>query len=439
MGKRGRNKDRLYIKTSEYSDGMGGMTEVKGEGPRYVLLPFTYCCLTFLPMDDPVFTLDGRCYEREPLYKYIQKHKKNPATGEPLKKEDIFDMKIEKGEDGIPVCPMTLKPLTEHSHVVAIKTSGRVYSATAVEEMNVKAKNWADLVDGTPFRKSDIITIQDPKRMMEDRNTTKFYHVQGDEKKKTEKKKKPAKEKKPEEEPVEDRLGIFTKPLTSHPDGVKFASAGLTCSAAVPYAKDVQKKSAHDVEAEIFKTIKTKGHDCLCRIETTEGDLDIKLHSHLVPKTCYNFVKLALQGYYNGVTFHRVIRDFMAQTGDPTATGCGGTSYWGKSFEDEFHPTLKHNRKGVLSMANSGVNSNGSQFFITTGPSFPNLDRKHSVFGQVIGSLSVLDKINNTPTVDEKSEVRILKIDVYRNPFTEIEAEVRDRHDPVKQQVGGGR
>eukprot|EP01064_Diplonema_japonicum_P024039 TRINITY_DN34507_c0_g1_i1.p1 TRINITY_DN34507_c0_g1~~TRINITY_DN34507_c0_g1_i1.p1 ORF type:complete len:537 (+),score=122.18 TRINITY_DN34507_c0_g1_i1:67-1611(+) len=442
MGKRGRNKDRLYIKTSEYSDGMGGMKEKQGEGPRYVLLPFTYCCLTFLPMEDPVFTQDGRCYEKEALVKYLQKNKKNPATGEPMGLDDVYKMKITKSDKNETICPVTSKVLTEHSRVVAIRTTGRVYSHDAVNEMNVKAKNWCDLVEGTPFKKSDIITIQDPSKMIEDRNTATFHHVTSttDSKKKTKKTVKKASKDTDDSTPTEDSTpafvdGIFTKPLTSHPDGVKFASAGLTCSAAVPYSKDEKKSSKKDIDNEIFNCVKEAGAETLARIQTTVGDIDVKLHSSLVPRTCYNFVKLAEQGYYSNVTFHRVIKDFMAQTGDPTATGCGGSSYWGKPFPDEFHPTLKHNRKGTLSMANSGPDSNGSQFFITTAPgAVAHLDRKHSVFGQVMGSLAVLDRINTAPTdADDKSDIKILSVDVYRNPFTSAEARVHDSHDGSKQ------
>ncbi len=116
-------------------------------------------------------------------------------------------------------------------------------------------------------------------------------------------------------------------------------------------------------------------------ITTNRGDIRIELHADKTPKTVANFEKLAGEGFYDGLTFHRVIDDFMVQGGCPKGTGTGGPGY---TFEDEFHKELKHDAPGVLSMANSGPNSNGSQFFITHVPC-PWLDGKHSVFGRVLG------------------------------------------------------
>lgn len=121
-------------------------------------------------------------------------------------------------------------------------------------------------------------------------------------------------------------------------------------------------------------------------IHTDLGDIKIKLFADLVPTTVNNFVFLARDGYYNDTIFHRVIKDFMAQGGDPTATGMGGPGY---KFRDEFHPSLKHNKPGILSMANAGPNTNGSQFFITFVPT-PWLDQKHSVFGEVVEGMDIV-------------------------------------------------
>jgi len=119
---------------------------------------------------------------------------------------------------------------------------------------------------------------------------------------------------------------------------------------------------------------------------TPNGDIVVELYADRAPKTVNNFVALARDGYYDGVTFHRVIKGFMAQGGDPTGTGRGGPGY---VFEDEFHPALKHSGPGILSMANAGPGTNGSQFFITHAAT-PHLDNRHTVFGRVTRGMDVV-------------------------------------------------
>jgi peptidyl-prolyl cis-trans isomerase B (cyclophilin B) len=137
--------------------------------------------------------------------------------------------------------------------------------------------------------------------------------------------------------------------------------------------------------------------------DTERGAIRIELHDDKTPKTVANFVKLVEDKFYDGLTFHRVIPDFMVQGGCPQGTGTGGPGY---KFEDEFHADLKHDGPGVLSMANSGPNTNGSQFFITHVET-PWLDNKHSVFGRVIEGQDVVDsiqqgdKINSITISDE--------------------------------------
>ncbi len=134
-------------------------------------------------------------------------------------------------------------------------------------------------------------------------------------------------------------------------------------------------------------------------IETNRGVIKIELYADKVPLTVKNFEDLASKGFYNGLKFHRVIADFMVQTGCPQGTGTGGPGY---KFKDEFHPTLKHNGPGILSMANAGPNTNGSQFFITHVPC-PHLDGKHSVFGKVITGQDVVDAIKQGDVMQKVS------------------------------------
>ncbi len=144
------------------------------------------------------------------------------------------------------------------------------------------------------------------------------------------------------------------------------------------------------------------------RFETERGDITVELYADKVPLTVENFVNLARAGFYDGTTFHRVISGFMAQGGDPTGTGTGGPGY---QFGDEFHPSLRHDGAGILSMANAGPGTNGSQFFLTFGPT-PHLDNKHSVFGKVTDGMDVLRSIRERDPRDREPGDKIETIEI---------------------------
>ena len=131
-------------------------------------------------------------------------------------------------------------------------------------------------------------------------------------------------------------------------------------------------------------------------MKTNMGDITFQLFPKETPKTVENFVGLALHNYYDGITFHRVIKKFMIQGGDPTGSGSGGSSYFGHDFKDEFNDNLKFDVPGMLAMANRGPNTNSSQFFITTVPT-EWLNGKHTIFGKVIDGMDVVDEIDNVP------------------------------------------
>jgi peptidyl-prolyl cis-trans isomerase A (cyclophilin A) len=163
-------------------------------------------------------------------------------------------------------------------------------------------------------------------------------------------------------------------------------------------------------------------------LETTMGSMTVKLFETLVPKTVANFVGLATGEkpytdprtrqpgsgpYYDNTVFHRVIPKFMIQAGDPTATGTGGPGF---RFEDEFHPTLRHNKPGILSMANAGPGTNGSQFFITEVPT-PHLDNRHSVFGEVVEGLEIIAQVTGVPRDGRdrpRTDVTLTSVTIYR-------------------------
>ena len=144
----------------------------------------------------------------------------------------------------------------------------------------------------------------------------------------------------------------------------------------------------------------------------TMGKVKIELYADKTPKTVQNFIDLSNSGFYDGIIFHRVIPGFMAQTGDPDGTGSGGPGY---TFEDEFHPSFSHDSAGILSMANRGPNTNGSQFFITYGPQ-PHLDNMHSVFGKVVEGLELIEAIPpRDPSMINDPSVKMVGIEITEN------------------------
>ena len=195
-----------------------------------------------------------------------------------------------------------------------------------------------------------------------------------------------------------------------------------------------------------YQTTPATTGDLVAVMKTNMGEIKIKLFPNEAPKTVENFTTHAKNGYYNGLIFHRVIKDFMIQGGDPTGTGMGGESIWGRSFEDEFTPEL-HNLRGALSMANAGPNTNGSQFFIVQASTVPEhllsqmaempeafpeevveeyenlggtpwLDFRHTVFGQVFEGLDVVDAIANVKTAGADKPVNDVVIETIE--ITEI-------------------
>ncbi len=154
-------------------------------------------------------------------------------------------------------------------------------------------------------------------------------------------------------------------------------------------------------------------HDYHANLVTEKGTVRIRLFAEEAPETVNNFVFLARDGYFDGTTFHRVIEGFMAQGGDPTGTGAGGPGY---SIRDEFHPDLRHDRPGVLSMANRGPNTGGSQFFITHVAT-PWLDDRHAVFGEVVEGMEVVNSLRERdPQSDREPGDRIERVEVEETP-----------------------
>lgn len=174
------------------------------------------------------------------------------------------------------------------------------------------------------------------------------------------------------------------------------------------------------------------------KFDTSIGSFVVELYHRHTPRTCYNIAALAHAGYYDGITFHRIIRDAIVQGGDPTGTGRGGESVYGGKFEDEITRNLKHTGAGVLSMANSGPNTNGSQFFITLKPA-PWLDNKHTIFGRIYNGMSVVQRMGMVATDKDnkpKHPIKIHKARPYRGIPPDDNEIVEINYDILKIQAG---
>ena len=209
------------------------------------------------------------------------------------------------------------------------------------------------------------------------------------------------------------------------PTGFMVAFLAFSSGTAMPaaaqvsdHARDVPAIDAADiaslrpvVDESRVQTAGPVPGDLVARIATDKGDIWLKLFPALAPRTVENFIGLARRDYYDGILFHRVIPDFMIQTGDPSATGRGGESLWGGRFGDEFHPDLIH-LPGALSMANAGPDTNGSQFFIVQkSDGTPWLDNRHSVFGQTFAGHDVIDAVVHAGNANSRmNDVAIYRV-----------------------------
>ncbi|KAK4749439.1 hypothetical protein SAY87_026888 [Trapa incisa] len=511
MGKKQHSKDRMFITKTEWATEWGGAKSK--ETTPFKRLPFYCCSLTFTPFEDPVCTADGYVFDIMNIVPYIRKYGKHPVTGVPLKQEDLIPLTFHKNPEGEYQCPVLNKVFTEFTHIVAVKTTGNVFCYEAIKELNIKTKNWKELLTDEPFTRNDLITIQNPNALdskvlvdfdhvknslkVDDEEFKKInsdptynINVSGDIKQMlkelgTEKGKEAALLGGGGSKAQKERAAALAAILAarsrlkegekSNPEGgdkttqsfsiVDAASAAVHGrSAAAAKASSTDKTAARiamhisgertPVNAKLVKSQYTTGAASrsftstsfdpvtkneyeyvkveknpkkkgYVQLHTSHGDLNIELHCDITPRACENFITLCEQGYYNGVVFHRNIRNFMIQGGDPTGTGRGGQSIWGKPFKDELNSKLLHSGRGVVSMANSGPHTNGSQFFILYKSAI-HLNFKHTVFGGVVGGLTTLSAMEKVPVDDDDrplEEIKIINVTVFVNPYNEPDEE----------------
>ncbi|KAG5438103.1 hypothetical protein PCANB_002954 [Pneumocystis canis] len=445
----GKNTDKLYVTHSEWSGIDGQHSTATGITKRKIIqpfyrLPFQYCNLSLQPFENPVCSIneenEATVFELLHIIPYIKKHKKNPTTGEKLEAKSLIKLKFHKNEQGEYCCPITYKVFNDHSHIVAIKTSGNVFLWDAIENLNLKTKNMNDLLTNQSFTRNDIITIQNPHNLQNckipkpknfNKKDNSLAENQINNKKESEFKKRTS------EKAITDLKTTLinnsdnqqnskqekTLPYNVAPYTTGLAASSFTSTSLTPVTSLERALYTDEDYMLIPKKIKTKGY---ARIQTNLGNINVELNAEWAPKAVYNFIMLAKRGDYKNVIFHRNIKNFMIQGGDPTGTGKGGKSFWGKDFNDEIQGPLSHNERGILSMANKGKNTNSSQFFITYKET-KHLDRKHTVFGKVVGGMNTLDKMENSPVDSSNkpiSDIIMTDIIVFIDPFEEFKKEM---------------
>ncbi|KAG6862412.1 hypothetical protein C0995_011852 [Termitomyces sp. Mi166 len=374
-----------------------------------------------------------------------QHNNTHPITKEFLAPTDLITLHYSRKEaSGEIHDPISFKPFSEHSHIVAIATTGNVYLAESI-------KGGRDLVSDVPFKKDrqDVITLQNPHGLPQASAPVPAASTVVSSKHDTPK----------NAGPMTDVSGGVTavRAKAAVPWNISPYSSGLPGASLTSTSVDPSTASSRllwdevrcliralvrlliELEQEelmfedISNPVKGKGKEkdvgkrrAYVRLVTSlgGGSLNLELFCEKAPKTCYNFLMLAKAGKYDNCLFHRLVPGFMIQTGDPTGTGAGGESYWGTPFRDEhdLKGAAKHDSRGVLAMANKGPATNGAA---------PHLDKKHTVFGKLVGGEGVLDLLEKLPlkegTERPAKSVRITEVVIYQDPFDDYKKRLANK------------
>uniref|UniRef100_A0A8C2UBM0 Peptidylprolyl isomerase like 2 n=1 Tax=Coturnix japonica TaxID=93934 RepID=A0A8C2UBM0_COTJA len=365
---------------------------------------------------------------------WIKKYGTNPITGEKLDAKSLIKLNFAKNSEGKYHCPVLFTVFTNNSHIVAIKTTGNVFAYEAVEQLNIRPKCYKDLLTDEPFTRQDIVTLQDPTNL-DKFNVSNFFHVKNNIKVVDPDEEKAKLDpsyylKNTNTETRETLLELYKEfkgdeilaatmkaPEKKKVDKLNAAhystgavSASFTSTAMVP--ETTHEAAAIEDDVVRYQYVKKKGY---VRLHTNKGDLNLELHCDMTPRTCENFIKLCKKNYYDGTIFHRSIRNFVIQGGDPTGTGTEGCS------------------------THFLCNANPYVFILSSFITFRScayLDKKHTVFGRVVGgfeTLTAMENVESDPKTDRpKEEIRIEATTVFVDPYEEADAQVAAEREKVQ-------
>jgi peptidyl-prolyl cis-trans isomerase-like protein 2 len=375
MGKKQHSKDKMYLLQSEWQYEGGGYRNKGGAAAKlpFRRLPFNCCALSLQPFHDPMMTTKGVVYDMLNIVPYVSKNKKCPVTGVPLTLKELTKLTFHKNDKEECHCPIMFKTFTAHTRIVAVKTSGHVYCYEAIENLCYKTKNMKDLLTDQPFTKADVITLQDPHNF-ENREIENFNYVKTGEDTKVAKvaqmsvsdetrrilekaglsapgqkgsivQSNASQVEAAEKERKAREVAEAMIDASQRKKGVSsnMMAASFTSTAVAVHTKiEEQQMSDKEIKQERWSIMRSIGKKAYVQLKTTLGDLNLEIRSDIVPATAENFLTLCARGYYNGTNFHRSIKNFMIQGGDPEGTGKGGECCWGGKFDDEFDSRLKH-------------------------------------------------------------------------------------------------
>ncbi|CAH2217332.1 jg5642 [Pararge aegeria aegeria] len=409
MGKRQHQKDKMYLTYTEWTTIYGGKrsgTAVE-EDTSFKRLPYDHCCLCLQPFDDPYCDADGNVFQLQAFVEFVKKYKINPVTGNKVDIKSLIKLNFFKNASGDYHCPVLFKPFTKNSYIVAVRTSGNVYCYEAVEQLNIKGKNWKDLISDTPFTRSDIITIQDPNNLGKF-NISTFHHIKNNLRVETEEeialRKDPHARLKTVSNETKDILKELEREYKA-PEAKEvkkevadkfnaahystgMVAASFTSTAMVP---ETIHEAAIICEDEVkYERVKKKGY---VRLVTNVGQLNFELYCDVTPKACDNFIKHCLSGYYNGTKFHRSIRNFM------------------------------------LALISSFI----------TFRSCKQLDGKHTIFGKLVGGLDTLGAMEQIEVDNKDRPIQDIIMEVaqvFVDPFAEAEEQlIAERAEELKRKA----
>lgn len=338
-------QDKLYLTNKErlLYGGKSSFADLNKELlQRFKRLPFGMCCLSFQPYVTPYCNADGYIFDLENIVKFVEKHRIDPISGEKTDLKQFFKLNMSKNADGKYQCPVIFKEFNENSHIVAVRTTGNVYSFEAVDELNFKAKNLKDLITDQPFTRKDVITLQEPTNNLEKQNISKFHYLQNslkwndldepadkdgkanlnsmnqimkatlEEMNKEQESRNEEKNKEHMSSEIDEvhRRTAATDRFNAANYSTGAVGASLTSTAMVPVGR-LEAAYIGDDDYR-YAQIKKKGY---VQLKTNSGPLNFELYCPHTPKACENFIKLCKSNYYDNTKFHRLIKYFILQGG----------------------------------------------------------------------------------------------------------------------------